>query len=589
MKVFDIFISYRNNCSADRAQLLLALLESNGYRGRISFDKDNLTGLFDTTLVHRIDNCQDFIIIVSPDTFKYLDKSRLADEAFSKLKDYNEFKAEIAKYTNTFIGNYESINSPLKCLFEESNSSENVIEGIRQLYFGYKNGMLYEYLASCTEQEFEDVIVRIERRETVRIVYKSQEYNVRLEEGEHLDFVRIELGRAINLAHKRDSKPNIVPLVTENTDTFSFANLDLPNDLVEIKRFQTVTYSESSSALFKDVIPKLIPRLQTRPYKFKRLKISLLAIFVIVSISLLPFIKLYIGDCNMLDKCKSHNDYVTIHDSLYYNTMKKACNDSISRFEQWEKTYVKMRGKGKQLPKDSIKMNWSADITMYQLKTVLGMLDSMMYIKVADFEMGTNDYLDIEGPAHTVHLSSDFYMYKYEMTRTIWYAIMNDSVVTENGLLPMTNISWNDCQSFIVKLNNLTGLKFALPTEAQWEYAANGGDTKLKYAGSNNIAAVAYYKNNSKNRIHDVGKLSPDSFELYDMSGNVYEWCSDWSSGPYNKMKCTDPRGPEKGTKKIIRGGDYTTEETDMGVTYRDAYSVNELSPNIGFRIILYR
>ena len=121
---------------------------------------------------------------------------------------------------------------------------------------------------------------------------------------------------------------------------------------------------------------------------------------------------------------------------------------------------------------------------------------------------------------------------------------------------PMYYISWNDCKEFISKLNALTGKNFRMPTEAEWEYAARGGSKSrgYKYSGSNRLGDVAWYYDNSDLKTHEVGTKSPNELGLYDMNGNVWEWCSDWY-GDYSSASQTNPKGPDSGTNRVYRGG----------------------------------
>ena len=123
---------------------------------------------------------------------------------------------------------------------------------------------------------------------------------------------------------------------------------------------------------------------------------------------------------------------------------------------------------------------------------------------------------------------------------------------------PVTNVSWNDCQEFVRKLNSLTGGSFRLPTEAEWEFAARGGNKSrgYKYSGSDNLGSVAWYWDNSDNKVHPVGSKSPNELGLYDMSGNVDEWCADWKY-PYPFSSQTNPTGPSSGSYRVHRGGCY--------------------------------
>ncbi len=189
------------------------------------------------------------------------------------------------------------------------------------------------------------------------------------------------------------------------------------------------------------------------------------------------------------------------------------------------------------------------------------LMDDMVFVEGGTFTMGAanNQKKDAESDekaTHQVTLTS-FYLCKYEVTQELWTAVMgNNPSHFKGGRQPVEDITWDDCQLFIQKLNTLTGKNFRLPTEAEWEYAARGGKLSkgYKYAGSNSIAEVAWYIANSGNRPQNVGQKKANELGLYDMSGNVYEWCQDWK-GPYQREAQTNPTGPEEGTYRVNRGG----------------------------------
>lgn len=121
---------------------------------------------------------------------------------------------------------------------------------------------------------------------------------------------------------------------------------------------------------------------------------------------------------------------------------------------------------------------------------------------------------------------------------------------------PVESVSWNDAQDFISRLNSRTGKRYRMPTEAEWEYAARSGGKREKYAGGNDVDAVAWYGSNSGSRTHPVGQKQPNGLGLYDMSGNVWEWCQDWYGGSYyNQSSRDNPGGPSSGSSRVIRGG----------------------------------
>ncbi len=167
--------------------------------------------------------------------------------------------------------------------------------------------------------------------------------------------------------------------------------------------------------------------------------------------------------------------------------------------------------------------------------------------------------LESELPAHEVTLSS-YYIGKTEVTQALWEAVMGSNPSNfEGDNLPVEEVSWSDCQEFILELNRLTGKQFRLPTEAEWEYAARGGNQSKGYiySGSNNANEVAWC--DGGNGTHPVGTKQPNELGLYDMSGNVWEWCADWYGG-YSSGAQTDPTGPASGSDRVERGGSWNND-----------------------------
>ena len=229
---------------------------------------------------------------------------------------------------------------------------------------------------------------------------------------------------------------------------------------------------------------------------------------------------------------------------------------------------------------------------------VKGVPFKMVYVAGGTFMMGAtaeqDGYERDETPAHRVTLSG-YYIGQTEVTQELWYAVMgtNPSRFTRSSLNPVEEVSWDDCQEFIAKLNDLTGLEFRLPTEAEWEYAARGGNKSqgYKYAGSNTIDEVAWYDGNSGKGTHEVGTKAPNELGLYDMTGNVWEWCSDWyGSNYYSSVPSTNPTGPTSGSARVVRGGSWLNNAQLCRVSYRsdDANPANHYS-TVGFRLVLDR
>ena len=211
---------------------------------------------------------------------------------------------------------------------------------------------------------------------------------------------------------------------------------------------------------------------------------------------------------------------------------------------------------------------------------------NMIKVEGGTFLMGSNDSESDsdERPIHSVTLD-DYYIGETEVTQELWEAVMGTNPSWFKGSnKPVEMVSWNDCQEFINKLNQLTGINFRLPTEAEWEYAARGGNKSqgYKYAGSNTIDEVAWYDDNAT---HPVGTKSPNELGIYDMSGNVWEWCSDWYA-IYTSVSQTNPTGPSTGSYRVLRGGGWGSYAQDCRVSNRFDYPVY-ISIYGGFRLAL--
>ena len=222
---------------------------------------------------------------------------------------------------------------------------------------------------------------------------------------------------------------------------------------------------------------------------------------------------------------------------------------------------------------------------------------NMKYVKAGTFNMGATPEITQfdkdERPVHEVTLTNDFYIGETEVTQALWTKIMgnNPSPYNKKGdNLPVNSVSWNDCQNFLKKLNSITGYTFRLPTEAEWEYAARGGNQSKKYmySGSNNWGNVAWCGDNTQDTpgsLQKVKTLSPNELGIYDMSGNVSEWCQD-RYGLYSSEKTTDPTGPASGDRRICRGGDIGLMPIGCTVSCR-GYRLypNERVPLVGIRL----
>lgn len=222
-----------------------------------------------------------------------------------------------------------------------------------------------------------------------------------------------------------------------------------------------------------------------------------------------------------------------------------------------------------------------------------GVSIEMIKVEAGTFMMGATPEMEIpdddEKPVHQVTLTNDYYIGKYEVTQALWQTVMESNPSSFKGNnLPVEQVSWNDCQEFIGKLNSITGRKFRLPTEAEWEYAARGGRKSLKYqySGGNAISEVAWYTNNSGINTHPVGMKQANELGLYDMTGNVWEWCQDYY-GQYIGRPQVNPLGDLKGTFRVFRGGSWLFEAAYCQVAYRAGGAPDYHRNHLGFRLVL--
>ena len=227
--------------------------------------------------------------------------------------------------------------------------------------------------------------------------------------------------------------------------------------------------------------------------------------------------------------------------------------------------------------------------------TIGGVSFTMVHVQGGTFTMGAtseqgDDSYDDERPAHSVTLSP-YYIGETEVTQGLWKAVMgsNLSRFSKGDNYPVERVSHDDCIEFCQKLSQKTGRAFTLPTEAQWEYAARGGHrrpSQTKYAGSNTLSDVAWYNDNSSRSTHPVKGKQPNALGLYDMSGNVWEWCLDWYGG-YSSASQTNPSGPASGRSRVLRGGSCSSFARRCRVSYRGDIDPSYRSSGGGLRLVL--
>ena len=222
-----------------------------------------------------------------------------------------------------------------------------------------------------------------------------------------------------------------------------------------------------------------------------------------------------------------------------------------------------------------------------------GISIDMVRVEAGTFTMGATaemkDPFGNEKPTHRVTLTNDYYIGKYEVTQALWKAVMGNNPSEYKGdNLPVEMVSWDNCQEFISKLNRITGKTFRLPTEAEWEYAARGGNKSRGYqfSGSSNLSDVAWYDDNSGYVTHAVGSKQSNELGIYDMTGNVWEWCQDWY-GKYSSSSQINPTGANSGPDRVIRGGSWNNTAWFCRSSCRLNYTPGFRNDCLGLRLVL--
>jgi len=229
--------------------------------------------------------------------------------------------------------------------------------------------------------------------------------------------------------------------------------------------------------------------------------------------------------------------------------------------------------------------NTRADIGTGFTDPTTGM--EFVLIKGGCFQMGSNSSEKDDRPVHEVCVD-DFYLGKYEVTQDQYQEITGSNPsFFKGGNLPVERVSWDDAQSYLRQLNSRSNQNYRLPTEAEWEYAARNGGKDEIYAGGNNVNAVGWYGGNSKGKTHPVGQKRANELGLYDMTGNVWEWCQDWFGRDYyGKSPRNNPQGPASGTDRANRGGGWFIDARLARVTVRNWFKPDDnRSFALGFRL----
>lgn len=248
------------------------------------------------------------------------------------------------------------------------------------------------------------------------------------------------------------------------------------------------------------------------------------------------------------------------------------------------------------MPNDSSSSNYTEDAYHLNMK--------MVFVQGGEFQMGATSEQgggdSDENPIRWVTVG-DFFIGQFEVTQYQWESVMGTSISYQRNLAssssslygagpdyPMYYVSWEEATEFCRILSRKTGRKYSLPTEAEWEYAARGGNKsdRTKFAGSNIVDRVGWYTGNSSSSTHSVGQKESNELGLYDMSGNVWEWCLDWYANSYDRNDVNNPQGPASGSGRVLRGGSWYFDASGCRVAYRNRNSPGSRCSNSGFRVV---
>ena len=264
------------------------------------------------------------------------------------------------------------------------------------------------------------------------------------------------------------------------------------------------------------------------------------------------------------------------------------------------------RNNGRIVPVAVMAIAFAFHLSSFTLKAqdsvaVVDLTDSLrielVWVEGGTFAMGDDGHGDVSHsyeasrPVHQVTLHS-YYIGTYEVTQALWTFVMgeNPAKFRGNDSLPVEQVSWDDAQRFVTLLSQMTGRRFRLPTEAEWEYAARGGrhSRGTAYAGCNRgqLEQHAWFCVNSHGRTYPVGRRKPNELGLFDMAGNVAEWCSDWMD-TYSSQPLTDPRGAAQGDSRIVRGGHYYSTSPTCAVFDRSWYVPSGKTEFYGLRVVM--
>ena len=528
--IYDVFISYRRIGGFDTAGRINDLLVQDGYS--VSYDIDTLReGRFDKQLLERVEQCVDLILIVDRNAF-----ARTLDPATDPQDDW--LRQELA-YALKLKKNV------IPVLLAGAEFPKGLPDDIREVCFRQGPKHTNEYFDSF---------------------YKKLK------------------GYLHALPRKAVLQDVASPL---SVHTSPLPNLKIKTDL------DCVFYldGEEKARMTAGAIKK-IPLAQGE-YELKFVSIANPADFLELEFEMPAIEKVQkISLCSVRDKrLQAEEEARKAEEQKRIEEQRKAEEAKRQAEEERKKAEARRIAEEHRLAEE--RRRAEEERARKRTFTVGGVSFTMIRVEGGTFTMGAtseqgSDAYDNEKPAHQVTLSS-YFIGETEVTQALWNAVMGSNPSKFKGKdRPVECVSWDDCQEFIRKLNALTGKTFRLPTEAEWEYAARGGKKSqgYKYSGSNSLAGVAWYRDNSGIETLPVKTKSPNELGLYDMSGNVWEWCQDWH-GSYSSTSQTNPTGPSSGSGRMARGGGWGSFAGFCRVSYRFSFTPDNRFSGLGFRLVL--
>lgn len=603
-KKYDIFISYRRIDTGQRAEHLKDLLDFD-YKDRISFDRENLTGLFDVELARRIDNCIDFLLLIDEKSLVYTED----DNSDAKISLYNylatasidEFEAKINELGPEYPLDFVRIEIARALHRRDVNIIPIVPEtsdkfNFAKLYLpkdivGLKR---YEaiFFSKNKDSLFKDILNKLRKH------LKTSKTSKKIISSVDSVVYKIRVDRKCTLfiddEYFQDIEANKLTKISLPKGEYLRKVVDLEDENVYTEtEIQLIDGSKLDDIQLNDLFQSAV-RIKTERAEEEKRKI----------------VERAHQDKERLRKEKELQEKIAQAEAAQKALEEKMrlTEEKMRQVEENARQAEKHRLAEKQaLPRMNVN-NVNSNLVQTDAATkvlensnnrldfiVNGIPFSMIRVEGGTFMMGAIsrqrvDAFNRELPVRKVTLST-YYIGETLVTQELWMAVMDSNPSYFNSDLknPVEQVSWKDCQVFIQKLNQITGNKFRLPTEAEWEFAARGGINSLgyKYSGSNQIKEVAWQQvPNEEGKTHPVGLRRPNELGVYDMSGNVWEWCNDWF-GAYIVDELVNPHGPKTGNVRVCRGGCWHSHERYCCVFFRSFRAPHENTSYIGLRLVM--